>query len=408
MSMSEVRCPVSGHRAYPFSRDPRAPLEYPAELKVLRREQPVTQVELWNGNRVWLVTGFADARSVLRDPRLSISPKSEKFPMISPALLAIKGGEASFRTMDPPKHTEHRRMWAPFFASMRIKAMLPGIQQIIDAAIDRMVAQGNSADLIADFALNVPSHVIGHLLAVPESDHDFFQREYMTFLTITNTPEQIRAAADALNAFWLEKIEERVRRPGDDIVSEIIVKYVLPGELTRQELAAMCQLMLRAGHETTANMIGLGTLVLLQNPDQLAEIRKDLSLMSGAVDEMMRYFSIAQFGLSRVAAEDIEVGGVTIPKGDGVIVQLLAANHDETEFPDPDKFDIHRAARHHLGFGAGIHLCMGAPLAKNELEMALTTLFTRLPSLRLAVDPGELRYKVDGMFFGLHALPVKW
>lgn len=170
----------------------------------------------------------------------------------------------------------------------------------------------------------------------------------------------------------------------------------------------MCQLMLRAGHETTANMIGLGTLVLLQNPDQLAEIRKDLSLMSGAVDEMMRYFSIAQFGLSRVAAEDIEVGGVTIPKGDGVIVQLLAANHDETEFPDPDKFDIHRAARHHLGFGAGIHLCMGAPLAKNELEMALTTLFTRLPSLRLAVDPGELRYKVDGMFFGLHALPVKW
>jgi cytochrome P450 len=403
-----ARCPFDDAPSYPFRRDAAHPLNPPGEFDILRRDRPISQVTLWNGQKVWLVTRYNDAQAVLSDPRFSSVPANPGYPTLSPAIAASRRADASFLRMDRPKHTEHRRMWTPFFAIKRIQEMRPGIEAIVDETLSAMLDEEPPVDFVEKFALAIPSLVICQLLDVPKSAHAFFHQHSKTRMTMNGTPENILKAMQALDEFWETLITEREKNPGDDLVSQLIVNEVKTGRLSKRELISMAQLMLLAGHETTANMIALGTLTLLRHPQQLARLKADKTLTPSAVDELLRYLSVAQHGLGRTAIADVDVGDVLIRAGEGVLVVVAAANRDETVFAEPDQFDIGRQARHHLTFGASIHQCIGHPLARAELQIVFDTLFTRVPTLRVAIPDEEIPYKYESLFFGVHALPVTW
>jgi cytochrome P450 len=410
MSLSDtpLRCPFADAPSYPFRRNTAHPLNPPVEFESLRRERPISQVTLWNGQKVWLVTRYDDAQAVLSDPRFSSVPANPGYPTLSQAIAASRRADASFLRMDRPKHTEHRRMWTPFFAIKRIQDMRPGIQAIVDETLSAMLAEEPPVDFVEKFALTVPSLVICQLLDVPRSAHAFFHQHSKTRMAMNGTPENILKAMQALDEFWESLITEREKNPGEDLVSQLIVNEVKTGRLSKRELISMAQLMLLAGHETTANMIALGTLTLLRHPQQLARLKADKTLTPSAVDELLRYLSVAQHGLGRTAIADIEIGEVMIRAGEGVLVVVAAANRDEAVFAEPDRLDIGRQARHHLAFGASIHQCIGHPLARAELQIVFDTLFARVPTLRVAVPDEQIPYKYESLFFGVHALPVTW
>jgi cytochrome P450 len=205
-------------------------------------------------------------------------------------------------------------------------------------------------------------------------------------------------------------VERKNGDPSDDLLSRLIVEQLRTGQMDIEDIVSMGLLLLIAGHETTANMIALGTVALLENPDQLAELRDtdDPKLVANAVEELLRYLTIVHNGRRRVALEDIEIGGEVIRAGEGVVIATEVANRDEAAFPDPDTLDIHRAARHHVAFGYGVHQCLGQPLARVELQVVYSTLYRRIPSLALAVPVDELPFKHDMAIYGVHALPVTW
>jgi hypothetical protein len=288
--------------------------------------------------------------------------------------------------------------------------MRPRVQEIVDEQLDRMLAGPNPADLVAGLALPVPSLVICELLGVPYADHDFFQETSTAILHQEITPEQRSAAAAALFDYLDTLIEARLTNPADDMLSGLAGR-IRAGELTRQEATEIGVVMLLAGHETTANMISLGTLALLEHPDQLALLRANLdnpTLVASAVEELLRYLTIVHGGRRRAALEDITVAGQTIRAGDGMILVNETGNRDPAVFPDPDRLDLERDARGHLAFGFGVHQCVGQPLARLELQIVYRTLLRRAPNLELAVDPDRVPFKHDGIIYGLHELPVRW
>jgi len=408
-SVQEMRrCPFGESTPYPFARDRRRPLDPPPELGIIRGEQPVTKVTLWNGDKVWLITRYDDVQAVLSDPRFSSVPANPGYPTLSPTIAASRKADPTFLRMDRPKHTEHRRMWTPFFSIRRIQEMRPGIQKIVDETLTSMLEREKPVDFLEHFALVIPSRVICQLLDVPDSAHAFFHRHSKTRMTMNGTPESILDAMRALDDFWDTIITEREKNPGDDLVSRLIVSEVRTGHLTKRELIGMAQLMLLAGHETTANMIALGTVLLLQHPEQLAKIKADKMLIPSAVDELLRYLTVAQHGLGRTAIADVDIGGKTIRAGEGVLVVVAAANRDKAAFDRPDEFDVTRQARRHVAFGASIHQCIGHPLARAELQIVFDTLFDRVPTLKVAIADDEIPYKYESLFFGIHALPVTW
>lgn len=403
------RCPMDAQDApaFPFARDPSRPLDPAPALASLRRDHPITKVALWNGKQAWLVTRLEDVRTVLGDTRFSSVPSHENYPMISAGVAASKTRDASFLRKDPPVHTQHRMLWQAFFTPKHIAGLRPVVQARADRAIDALVAAGPPADVIEHLALPVPSQIISELLAVPDKDHEFFQHYGAVRGGIGSTVEEIGEVIASMDAYWDRLIDERLANPGDDLVSRLIMSEVRTGRVSKAELIAMAEIMLLAGHDTTAKMIGLGTLTLLNHPEIVARMQSDPSVTPAVVDELLRYLTIAQNGLQRVALADIEVGGVTIGCGDGVIVHLPSANRDDAVFDHPDRIDIDRAARRHVAFGAGPHVCIGAPLARAELQIVFDTLFRRLPKLRLATPMSELSF-VESLFYGVEALPVEW
>jgi cytochrome P450 len=311
--------------------------------------------------------------------------------------------------MDDPEHARLRRMVTAAFSIRQVEALRPAIQKIVDGLIDTMLAGPKPVDLVQGFALPVPSLVICELLGVPYADHDFFQANSKILIKRTSTVEQARVATQQLLDYLDQQIGVKLAHPADDLLSTL-AERVRAGEFSRREAAGMGMLLLTAGHETTANMIALGTLALLQNPDQLARLRKsdDPKTVASAVEELLRYLSIVHSGRRRVALEDIEVGGVTIRAGEGVVLSNDVANRDPDAFPDPDQLDIDRNPRHHVAFGFGVHQCLGQPLARVELQVVYSTLYRRIPTLKLAVDLDEIPFKHDGNVYGVYALPVTW
>nr|WSW67532.1 cytochrome P450 [Streptomyces sp. NBC_00995] len=379
------------------------PTGYP---RTSRGQRSVSRVRLFDGRTVWLVTGHAEARALLVDPRLSSDRENPAFPVFARRLAATTQRRVELLGLDDPEHNVQRRMLIPSFTVRRAAALRPGIQEIVDRLLDAMVEQGPPAELVEAFALPVPSMVICALLGVPYADHEFFEAQSRKLLR-GPAGSDVEAARDALSAYFRALIERKRRDPGDGLLDELIARQLETGAVDLEELVRLAQILLVAGHETTANMISLGTLTLLQHPDQLARLRAGGDGVPAAVEELLRFLSIAD-GLSRVAVEDIEVGGVTLRAGDGVLLSTAVINRDGAACPSPDELDLGRGARNHVAFGFGIHQCLGQNLARAELEIALPALFSRLPGLRLAVPAEEIPCKPGDTVQGLIELPVTW
>ena len=394
---------------YPMPRAAGCPFDPPPALRALQDHAPIGRIRLWDGSTPWLVTRYEDVRAVLADPRISSDTTHPHFPFQSPAIKERRRMQRTFISMDDPEHAQHRRMVTATFSIKHVEALRPAIQKIVDDLIDTMLAGPRPVDLVQEFALPVPSLVICELLGVPYADHDFFQANSKILIKRTTTVEQARTATQELMDYLDRLIGTKLAHPADDLLSTL-AERVRTGELSRREAAATGMLLLIAGHETTANMIALGTLALLRNPDQLARLRDsdDPKTVASAVEELLRYLSIVHTGRRRVALEDIEIGGVSIRAGEGVVLANEIANHDPAVFPAPDRLDVDRNPRNHVAFGFGVHQCLGQPLARVELQVVYSTLYRRIPTLRLAVDLDRIPFKHDGSVYGVYELPVTW
>jgi cytochrome P450 len=399
---------------YPMTRASGCPFDPPPDLKELQEEGPLAKVSLPDGTTAWLVTRYADQRALLADPRLSSDASRPGYPSGVPRPVDASGERRrptiSFILMDDPEHARLRRMVTAPFAIKRIAAMRPAVQKICDDLIDALLAGPRPVDLVEAFALPLPSLVICELLGVPYSDHDFFQANSKTIIRRTALPEERMAAMQALNGYLDELMGSKLAAPADDLLSGL-AERIHAGELTRQEAAQMGVLLLIAGHETTANMIALGTLALLEHPSQLSLLRSssaEPALVAGAVEELLRYLHITHSGRRRVLLEDVEFAGEVMRAGDGIILANDIGNRDPSVFSAPDDLDLERDARHHVAFGFGVHQCLGQPLARMELQVVYSTLYRRIPALRLAGSVAEIPFKHDGSVYGVYELPVTW
>lgn len=390
-----------------FPQDRTCPYHPPTAYEPLRKARPLSRVTLFDGRSVWVVTGLAEARALLADGRLSTDRRNAAFPTPTRRFKGLQSSRrAALLGFDDPEHHIQRRMLIPSFTLKRTAALRPRIQQTVDRLIDRMAAAGPPAELVSAFALPVPSMVICALLGVPYEDHEFFEGESRRLLRGPEAAD-VEDARRRLDEYLADLIGRKRREPGDGLLDELIAERLETGEIGVGELVDLAAILLIAGHETTANMISLGTFTLLSHPEQLAELRTDPALISSAVEELMRFLSIAD-GMLRVATEDIEIGGVTIRADDGVVFSTSVINRDESAFEDPDALDWHRPTRHHVAFGFGIHQCLGQNLARAEMEIALGTLFERLPGLRLAAEPDLIPFKPGDTIQGMVELPVAW
>jgi cytochrome P450 len=372
-----------------------------------RLDVPVSKVRLPTARTAWLVTRHADVRQMLRSEAFSSDTTNPGFPLM------VNAGPSApmpgfFLAMDPPDHTRFRQLLTPEFMLRHMRRLEPLIMETVTGALDVMRDSGPPADLVTSFSLPVPSAVIGHLLGVPYADHDFFQERSQAFMNSATTLEDRVAAIQELRAYLAHLVDEKRRADApDDLLGRLAVTTD-NGGLTVDELVGAAFLLLAAGHETTAQMIGLGALTLLEHPDEYAAMRTDPDIASDTVEELLRYLTIIHFGALRVARADVEIGGQAIRAGEGVIALLSAANHDASAFSQPDTFDVKRGAHQHVAFGFGIHQCIGQPLARIELRVALTELARRFPDLALAVPADELTMRSHSIAFGPDHLPVTW
>ncbi|MEU5599362.1 cytochrome P450 [Streptomyces sp. NPDC020298] len=406
--MTESTASTAQPEPVAFPQDRTCPYHPPTAYDPLRAHRPLARVTLFDGRPAWLVTGHATARTLLSDPRLSSDRTRHGFPVTTPRIAAARDRKVALLGADDPEHHTQRRMMVPNFTLRRAAELRPAIQRIVDERLDAMIGQGPPAELVGAFALPVPSMVICSLLGVPYADHEFFEEQSRRLLRGPE-PADTLDARDQLEAYLGELIDGKAKspEPGDAILDDLVHQRLREGTLDRAEVVSLAVILLVAGHETTANMISLGTFTLLGQPERLAELRADPALLPGAVEELMRLLSIAD-GLLRTALEDIEVEGTTIRAGDGVVFATSVINRDESVYAEPDTLDWHRPARHHVGFGFGIHQCLGQNLARAEMEIALGTLFERLPGLRLAARPEDIPFKPGDTIQGMLELPVTW
>jgi cytochrome P450 len=385
------------------------PFSPPAEYTKLQERAPVSRVTLPTGATAWALTRHADIRAMLADPRFSSDRTDPGFPaLVEGQSWLARNSPPSLISMDPPVHGPARRAVVGEFTVRRMEALRPRIQQIVDKHLDLMLAGPRPADLVQALSLPVPSQVICELLGVPYADHDFFQSRSSTLLRRSIPAGERIRARDELRSYLDELVSRKERVPADDLLGRQVAKRRENGTAGHDDLVSLALLLLIAGHETTANMISLGTVALLEHPGDIAAIREDPGKTPGAVEELLRYFTIAELATSRVATADVEIGGVLIRAGEGVITLGSSANRDPEAFGHPDELDIVRGARHHVAFGFGPHQCLGQNLARAELQIVFDTLFRRVPGLRLAAPVGELPLKDDGTIYGLYALPVTW
>ncbi|MFJ8722553.1 cytochrome P450 [Streptomyces sp. NPDC004532] len=389
-----------------FPQDRTCPYHPPTAYDPLREGRPLSRVTLYDGRDVWVVTGHSAARQLLADPRLSSDRTRAAFPMTNERFARSRDRRLTLLGVDDPEHHDQRRMLVPSFTVKRVTAMRPRIQETVDRLLSDMVTVGPPAELVRAFALPLPSMVICDLLGVPYADHEFFEEQSRRVLRGPSAADT-QDARDQLDGYLGDLIDKKRAEPGDGLLDELIQEQLRDGALDRAQLVSLATLLLVAGHETTANMISLGTFTLLRHPEQLAELRAEPELISGAVEELLRFLSIAD-GLLRVATEDIEFAGATIRADEGVLFSTSVINRDTAAFARPDTLDWHRPARHHVAFGFGIHQCLGQNLARAELEIALHTLFETLPGLRLAAPAEQIPFKPGDTIQGMLELPVTW
>ena len=406
--LTDITGPATPADPVAFPQDRNCPYHPPTGYAPLREARPLARVSLYDGREVWMVTGHALARSLLADPRLSSDRRRGEFPSISPRFEGVRDRRVALLGQDDPEHQRQRRMMIPSFTLKRAGGLRPAIQRIVDGLLDTMIEQGPPADLVPAFALPVPSMVICDVLGVPYADHEFFEEQSRRLLR-GPTAADSQGARDRLEEYLGGLVDAKARQsePGDSVLDDLVHQQLSQGTLERADVVSLAVILLVAGHETTANMISLGTFTLLRNPGRLAELRADPALLPAAVEELMRMLSIAD-GLARVALQDIEIDGTTIRAGEGVFFSTSVINRDPGQYEEPDALDFHRPTRHHVAFGFGIHQCLGQNLARAELEIALGTLLTRLPGLRLAAPAEDIPFKPGDTIQGMLELPVTW
>jgi cytochrome P450 len=353
-----------------------------------------------------MVTRYADVRELHGDPqrfRLDAVPPPPAMVEAGRDMEEWRRRQAgNLLGQDPPDHTRLRRMLTGEFTVKRMKRLVPRVEEIVAEHLDVMERAGRT-ELVEDFALPVPSMVICELLGVPYEDRaEFTERSARTLDGTTPPPERMRLA-DESRAYMTSLVERHRGDPGDDLLGMLIREH--SDDVTDDELIGIGNLLLVAGHETTSNMLSLGTLALLQHPDQLARVRDDPAAVDPAVEELLRWLTVVHGGFPRAATEDTTLGGHPIAAGELVIGSLAAANHDPEAIDDPDVLDTARAPSAHLAFGHGVHHCLGAPLARIEMRVAFPALFRRFPTLHLDGEP-EFRHRT--LIYGLHRLPLAW
>lgn len=393
----------------------RTPFDPIDDLSRRRTEAPVSLVEAPMGPvrfPAWLITRYEDVRAVLADAvRFSNSGEAVRTQVAAvagdeTAARLPLSGQVSLIGADPPRHTWMRRLVAPKFTVRRMQQLGPRIEAIVTEHLDAMAAAGPPADLVQAFALPVPSLVICELLGVPYADRADFHRRSRDLVNLELGLEERAAVFKESRAYMADLVERHRAHPGDDLLGTLIRDH--GDELPDEELAALGSLLLVAGHETTANMLALGTLLLLRHPDQLAMLRDDPGIVDRAVEELMRYLSIAQSGVIRTALQDVTIGGKNIKAGDAVVCSLPSANRDDAIIEEPDVLDLTRKPTSHVAFGHGIHHCLGAPLARTEMRIAFPALLRRFPGLRLAVPFEEVEFRSLSTIYGLQSLPITW
>jgi cytochrome P450 len=392
-----------------YRREQPHPFDPVPELLALRGTGTLTRQAAPNGELVWLVTRHADARLVLSDKRFStaLTPSTLVRPQATgrASVASPARQPGSFLGYDPPEHTRLRRMVASAFSARRMKLLGDRIEHIVADCLDAMARRGPPADLVTAFAEPVPSLVICELLGVPRHDREDFQRRAHRAFDQTLDQQEL---IDTFAPIWeyIASLVARQRENPDDTVLGALVREH-GTELTDTELTGISNLLLIAGHDTTANMLGLGTLLLLRHPEHVAAVR-DPQRVDAAVEEMLRYLSVAHTGLVRTATEDVMIGDQLIRTGEHVMLSLSTANRDASLYLDPDRFDTTRDADQHLAFGYGTHFCLGAALARQEMRTAFPALLNRFPGLRLAIGFEEVPFRSFATVYGLRSLPVMW
>jgi cytochrome P450 len=379
----------------------------------LRAEAPVHKASLPNGHTVWLVSRYDDVATLLKDGRLAKdrhnaagSRPMSRLPGVLGFLQAI---ERNMLDLDVPQHTRLRGLVHLAFTPRLVERMRGRIASLADELLDHAVARGGM-DLIADYALPIPLTVISEMLGIPTQDQLRFHRWSNTIVATTARPNLFRV----LPAIWLfvrylrKVIAAKRQRPEDDLISALVAAEESGDKLRDDELVAMVFLLVVAGHETTVNLIGNGTLALLQFPGELERLRADPRLDATAIEELLRFHSPIEVSTERYAREPLDVAGVTIPMGSLVYGLIASANRDAAQFDDPDRLDLGREKNRHLSFGQGIHYCLGAPLARLEGQIAIRKLIDRMPQLRLTVPESSLRWRPGLNLRGLERLPVSW
>jgi cytochrome P450 len=402
---------VSDVPEYPIGRAAGCPFAPPPAVMELAAAQPLSRVKIWDGSMPWLITGYEEVRTLFSDSRVSVDDRRPGFPHWNEGMLStVHKRPRSVFTSDAEEHTRFRRMLSKPFTFRRVEGLRPVIQQITDEHIDAMLAGPQPGDIVTALALPVPSLVISQLLGVPYEDAEMFQHHANIGLARYATGEDTVKGAMNLNKYLAQLVEAKMENPAEDAVSDL-AERVKAGELSVKEAAQLGTGLLIAGHETTANMIGLGVLALLQYPDQAAVLRdtEDPKVVANAVEELLRYLSIIQNGQRRVAAEDIEIAGEVIRAGEGIIIDLAPANWDAKAFAEPERLYLHRSgAGQHVAFGYGRHQCVGQQLARAELQIVFHTLLRRVPTLELAVPIEDVPFKHDRLAYGVYELPVTW
>jgi cytochrome P450 len=396
---------VSSAHAYPFNPPDRLNLD--PRYAELREQEPLTRIQMPYGEEVWLATRYADVRIVLGDPRFSRAAAAARDePRSTPQRL-----ETGILGMDPPEHTRIRTLVAKAFTARRVEQLRPRTQQIADELIDGLIAAGPPADLVEHFATPMPIRVICELLGVPVADEHKFHLWSESIVSTTSLPvETIQEYYGNLLGYMAGLVEQRRREPTDDLLGAMVrARDEDEGRLTEAEMVQLAAGLLAAGHETTVTQIPNFVYTLLGHPEEVARLRADPGLLPGAIEELLRHVPLgAASGFARYALEDVELGGVLVRAGEPVIVELGSANRDGTVFADPDRLDLTRAPNPHVGFGHGVHHCLGAQLARMELQVAIGTLLARFPELRLAVPESELSWKSGMLVRGLKHMPVAW
>jgi cytochrome P450 len=377
-----------------------------ASLRELRESAPVQPTFTAFGAPAYLVTRYADVKAALAD--------HERFSNRRPTFGGLSAEDSAqahdppgaLLATDPPQHQRLRRMLAPMFTIRRMNRLETRIVAIVGDHLDAMERAGAPADLVSSFALPIPSLVICELLGVPYADRDDFQRRSLRQLDLALPPLQRQAVADESRSYMRSLVERARHTPGDDLIGTLVRER--GDEVSDEELAGIGALLLLAGHETTSNMLALGTLALLHHPDQLVAVRNEPDAVGPAVEELLRYASVVQTAIPRTTTTDVEIGGVEIPRGALVLLSLPSGNHDPRFIDAPDNLDIRRGMPGHLAFGHGVHHCLGAPLARMEMRIAFPLLLRRFPGLKLAGDVTDIPFKPTSLVYGARSLSVVW